>query len=378
MGSESREVLCLTDMPSSATEFSTQIESKNFPVVLKDCVRSWPAFRKWDPSNGGLTYMKNLAGYAMVQAMITGAGSNFYGNIRDHQRVAMPFGKFMDLANTYFGGSEESSNSILTNTAQQQENHPKESIKTNDLENVVKLNEEKDATTFEDAESKSPKKSQFYLAQVPISVQQHTKEEPPLGPLIKDISVPDFLEVEFISNINMWMSCGGSRSSTHYDPYHNLLCVVSGRKKVTLWPPSAAPLLYPMPLYSEASNHSAVDFAQPNLEVFPLFKDASKCSWTTLLESGDALYLPEGWYHQVDSEGITLAVNIWWPSILSKELNSHMSPYYLRRVLASLMDAEKDRSLCLGRKHLAIHSKKVLKRKRKIILQVEVVVMDWQ
>ena len=35
------------------------------------------------------------------------------------------------------------------------------------------------------------------------------------------------------------------RSSLHYDPYQNLLAVAAGAKGLTLFPPSATPLLYP-------------------------------------------------------------------------------------------------------------------------------------
>jgi len=42
---------------------------------------------------------------------------------------------------------------------------------------------------------------------------------------------PTFLDAKSLSSINFWMNSAEARSSTHYDPHHNLLCVVSGRKK---------------------------------------------------------------------------------------------------------------------------------------------------
>jgi hypothetical protein len=38
---------------------------------------------------------------------------------------------------------------------------------------------------------------------------------------------------------------GESRSSIHYDPFHNLLCVVKGAKQVHLWSPERTPSMYP-------------------------------------------------------------------------------------------------------------------------------------
>lgn len=42
---------------------------------------------------------------------------------------------------------------------------------------------------------------------------------------------PAFLERKPLASINLWMNNAEARSSTHYDPHHNLLCVVAGRKQ---------------------------------------------------------------------------------------------------------------------------------------------------
>lgn len=34
-----------------------------------------------------------------------------------------------------------------------------------------------------------------------------------------------------MASVNLWMNSAKSRSSTHYDPHHNLLCIVSGCKQ---------------------------------------------------------------------------------------------------------------------------------------------------
>lgn len=63
-----------------------------------------------------------------------------------------------------------------------------------------------------------------------------------------------------------------SRSSLHYDPCQNLLCVVAGRKRLRLYPPAAVLGLYPRALGGEASNHSSVDFEDPDWEQHPLYR----------------------------------------------------------------------------------------------------------
>lgn len=59
------------------------------------------------------------------------------------------------------------------------------------------------------------------------------------------------------------------------------------------------------------------------------------------VQAGDALFLPEGWWHQIDSTGITIAVNFWWPSEFEALLGGHMDAYYLRRIVQSLTEARK-------------------------------------
>jgi hypothetical protein len=84
-------------LPISADLFA-EIEASNVPAVFLGAVKDWPAQALWDPSKGGLQHVKDLAGSAMVQAMATTAGSNFYGDIRGHERVPISFGAFVDLA----------------------------------------------------------------------------------------------------------------------------------------------------------------------------------------------------------------------------------------------------------------------------------------
>ena len=53
------------------------------------------------------------------------------------------------------------------------------------------------------------------------------------------------------------------------------------------------------------------------------------------------MYIPEGWWHQIDSLAGTIAVNIWWRSAFDRQLGGHMDAYYLRRALQSLAEPRK-------------------------------------
>ncbi|CAM6125523.1 unnamed protein product [Calypogeia fissa] len=314
-----------------------ELEASNLPAVLISGVGNWPAISRWDPAKGGLHHLKSLAGSKMVQSITSNSGSAFYGHIRGHDRVAVSFGGFIDWIISGVTGYD-----------------PRSPVGTEENDGVSPVSGMPIDNVEADAENRTGEGEQglehraldghLYLAQVPI-FSKEAVQETTLSPLMQDIEMPRLLETDRVSDINLWMSMTDSRSSTHYDPYQNLLCVVAGEKKVTLWPPSAAPFLYPLPINGEASNHSGVDFVQPDYKAHPLFHKALSVAQLITLHPGDALFIPEGWYHQVDNFGVTIAVNFWWPSKMSLALGTHMDAYFLRRILVNLVDQEKDRML---------------------------------
>ena len=93
---------------------------------------------------------------------------------------------------------------------------------------------------------------------------------------------------------------GSSQTPLHFDAFDNLLCVVRGRKTLLLWHPGCAELLYPggggSALFSQA------DVFAPDLEAFPLLERALLLALHVDLGPGDALYLPCGWWHAVQSQ----------------------------------------------------------------------------
>eukprot|EP00882_Tetradesmus_deserticola_P027318 GHRQ01030210.1.p3 GENE.GHRQ01030210.1~~GHRQ01030210.1.p3 ORF type:complete len:126 (+),score=40.16 GHRQ01030210.1:497-874(+) len=93
-----------------------------------------------------------------------------------------------------------------------------------------------------------------------------------LSKLLDDVPVPELLAGKQLTSVNIWFNSRCSRSSLHYDPYQNLLCVVTGCKRVRIYPPAAVLGLHPRPLGGEASNHSSVNFARPDFEQHPSYR----------------------------------------------------------------------------------------------------------
>ncbi|XVF32504.1 hypothetical protein REPUB_Repub17cG0088600 [Reevesia pubescens] len=261
------------DQLPSASEFASLIESRNVPAVFVGCVKDWEAVSKWNPSNGGLDYLEERVGSFMVEAMLSRTAPVFYGDLRSHERVPLPFSTFIGFCKRH---RENVDNSCSFNF--NSEGHQ-----------LGESDTKQGSSPFVDA---APQ--QIYLAQVPIINAEH-EEMVQLKTLREDIQLPAILEEKNLSSINLWMNNAQARSSAHYDPNHNLLCIVTGRKQVVLWPPSASPMLYPMPIYGEASNHGSVALENPDFSVHPRAQYSVEYSQKVILHAGDALFVPEGW-----------------------------------------------------------------------------------
>mmetsp|Transcript_64 Transcript_64/g.206 ORF Transcript_64/g.206 Transcript_64/m.206 type:complete len:507 (+) Transcript_64:176-1696(+) len=276
---------------------------KNVPVKLPQHVKDWPAISAWGKGEASRLRLKSLAGSAKVDVMVVGGTGPlvFNGDIRRRESTMVAFSDVVDYA---WGKANflAASGGVGRSSAHS----------ANDVERAI------------------------YLAQAPIYKADHGHA--PLEALKQDISVP-YDAGSNLSSVNLWMSLSKpstvpSRSSPHYDPYHNLLCVVRGRKVVTLHSPEQTALMRPQPVSSDGSNHPCEDFQQQSLGGIPYSVVA--------LEPGDALFIPEGWWHQVDSYGLCLAVNTWWESVFSTTyVDTHMASFYCRQIMTSLVEREK-------------------------------------
>ncbi|KAL1189185.1 Lysine-specific demethylase JMJ31 [Cardamine amara subsp. amara] len=306
-GCEFPKIQVFESVPSTA-DFESGVELTNFPAVFRGCASHWDASSKWNPFNNGLDYLEERAGSVEVDAMFSRTAPIFNGDIRSHERVSLPFSDFIRLCKQHMRSKGDGS-----------------------------CVDAKSADLTPMPEDHVP--GQIYLAQFPI-LNDEKEEKVQLKILRQDIQTPTLLGAKSLSSVNFWMNSAQARSSTHYDPHHNLLCVVSGRKKVVLWPPSASPSLYLMPIYGEASNHSSVGLENPNLSDYPRAEHSLKQSQEVTLNAGDGVFIPEGWFHQVDSDELTIAVNFWWQSNIVSNMPEHMDSYYLRRITRRLIDRE--------------------------------------
>jgi hypothetical protein len=123
------------------------------------------------------------------------------------------------------------------------------------------------------------------------------------------------------SSLNLWAGPGGHVEALHYDPMDGTLVQLHGSKRVILFPPSQTSNLYPFPLYVHLKHgmklrswFSQVYPDRPDFEAFPKLRQALQHRHEVILNLGEMLYIPTGWWHEVESLGdeMVCSVNRFW------------------------------------------------------------------
>ncbi|KAF7632565.1 JmjC domain-containing protein [Meloidogyne graminicola] len=111
--------------------------------------------------------------------------------------------------------------------------------------------------------------------------------------------------------INVFIGPGGTVSPLHTDPRNNMFCQLRGSKFVRLISPNERENLY---LYDDLmrQNSSQVDVECPDLNKFSNFSNV-KC-YDYVLEAGQCLFIPRGWFHHIRALEPSISVSIWFGS----------------------------------------------------------------
>jgi hypothetical protein len=143
--------------------------------------------------------------------------------------------------------------------------------------------------------------------------------EEKLPELLGDIRVPVYVDRARLTGCRLWFG-PGQRVALHYDTGHNLLALIRGVKRLTLFDPGQLPFLYHSPLEGPNSSYpySRVDLDRPDLDRFPQFARATPVE--VELHAGEILFMPAFWWHHVVSEGENVAVNFWWNLLADRDL----------------------------------------------------------
>lgn len=120
--------------------------------------------------------------------------------------------------------------------------------------------------------------------------------------LLDDIgSLPDFCKrSELAARASFWFGPAGTVTPLHHDSLMLLHTQVVGRKRWRFVSPMETPHLY-----NHARVYSPIDIDRPDLSRYPRFSQATVLE--VVVEPGETVFLPLGWWHQVTSLDVSLS-----------------------------------------------------------------------
>ncbi|KAI1274189.1 hypothetical protein F5Y07DRAFT_374252 [Xylaria sp. FL0933] len=290
------------------------------PLILRNALREWPALstHPWDQPSYLLS--QTFDGRRLVPVEI---GRSYVDEGWGQKLIT--FGEFLHeyIDPTSLSGSKDHQ---LTGTSVKREDKNSEN-----------------PTDPESGKGTSPRPKQTaYLAQHQLFTQlpalrndilipDYCYTTPPPHPTDARLNQPELDE----PLLNAWFGPPGTISPLHNDPYHNVLAQVVGRKYVRLYSPRETARLAArgkengvemgntstldvgvLEGWDETPNNdeddeegsdNAVVVSKGDIDVFRTvpFVDC-------ILEPGDALYIPIGWWHYVRGLSVSFSVSFWW------------------------------------------------------------------
>ncbi|AFY69726.1 Transcription factor jumonji [Thalassoporum mexicanum PCC 7367] len=129
-------------------------------------------------------------------------------------------------------------------------------------------------------------------------------EKTKLRKLLADIEIfPDFLDPgDGDGKVYFWLGPAGTITPLHHDPGNLIMAQVMGRKLWRLIPPYQTQWLYNYQEY-----YSEVDCENPDYDRYPLYRNVEPIE--VILEPGEAIFVPVGWWHHVRAIDITISVS---------------------------------------------------------------------
>ena len=272
------------------------------PLVIKDYVRHWPAYKKWN----NLNYLKTKVSESSTDSDV--------------------------IVPVELGGHYMSKNMIRPD------------IRFNELLDCFI---EKSVSTHESHNHDDDMhKTRAYNPSNHMYLAQHDITEIP--GLENDIFIPEIVKTsgkrQYYGS-KIWLNGPyGALSPCHNDPYHNILCQIVGKKTILLIPFDQGKYMYPYynsiqkntsqipfedifkdinitkichekeKISSEQKNDTIVEIPIPSsvLDTFPLLSSITSSGTVVVLEAGDALFIPRKYWHYCETRQLSCSLSYWW------------------------------------------------------------------
>ena len=149
--------------------------------------------------------------------------------------------------------------------------------------------------------------------------------------LERDVDFSLLAQHKLINHAAGWIGPGGTVTGYHIDWADNLLVQIVGRKLIKLVSPEQRRRMYPSSKYDSNTLMSCVDPDNYSHQKHPEFGKV-EALWT-VLEPGDILFNPRGWWHHVRAIDPSISVNnfgIDWKSFIRDKPREYAKKYLHR------------------------------------------------
>jgi hypothetical protein len=135
-----------------------------------------------------------------------------------------------------------------------------------------------------------------------LTANNEALRRPEFAPLLQDIgTLPDFCDrAELAQRSSFWFGPAGTHTPLHHDTLMLLHTQVVGRKRWRFISPLETPRLY-----NHFQVYSPIDLDHPDLARYPSFAGVRVLD--VVVEPGETVFLPLGWWHQVSALDVSLS-----------------------------------------------------------------------
>jgi hypothetical protein len=339
-------VAVIPAMPAVTEEEAATLDRAKFhetyrtekPVVIKGLVRSWPAYKRWEPAQ-----LKRLVGNLVVQPFIAFDNVHFLENRDVVERREMPLAQVIEHV---FEGRDV----VLSAQPAGNEDTPASATAprwpwfqcvcaTGAAALSAALTGAVDPRSSNGAASVAAVGALAALVSqccsgthAAATANRIYLRGAVFNELKEDINVPTFMDggpAKLSDDLSgIWIGSKGCITPLHFDAWHGVLCQVRGRKRVTLFAPEDTDNMYPRKQEDGMNMHtselvleqldlpgcpaaaSAGEVDADYMSKYPLAKTITP--YTVDLEPGDALYIPPFWWHHVSSLDASISVPLRW------------------------------------------------------------------
>lgn len=152
-----------------------------------------------------------------------------------------------------------------------------------------------------------------------LTANNELLRRPEFAPILADIgSLPNLcVRAELAQRASFWFGPAGAVTPLHHDAVMLLHTQVVGRKRWRFISPLQTPLLY-----NHYDVYSPIDLDDPDLNRYPLFREATVLE--VVVGPGETVFLPLGWWHQVTA--LDLSMSFSYSNLVVPNDYTHANP----------------------------------------------------